>query len=303
MDDGAVSLEDFLLREHEQSYESLIHMDNTLSTYFWLYVTLVVAVTAVDGIIVGLSGVGPNTLIFISISSLVLLVVGLAILQMSLHMKDRQNLLSAYIQEIVFYFMGKGLKPVAGSPRNKEAARILDFKHIYDDSHRDDWHLRRRKHIQGYGSPDEAGDAWTSGYSMANKMMFFFIVILSGLVAFTIASLASGMMLGNSGAYEVSLQSGQHLYFGIVLGMEFFVASFIFFRYILKNRMKAKREFADNAFRKKREVWFAESSKPRKVQDMIESTISRSRSAMQAQGNPGKDVAGSEGPTRKVSQR
>jgi hypothetical protein len=300
MDDGAVSLENFLIREHEQSYGSLMHMDNMLSTYFWLYVTLVVAITAVDGIIVGLSGVGPNTLIFISISSLVLLVVGLAILQMSLHMKDRQNLLSAYVQEIVFYFMGKGLKPIAGSPRNKEAARILDFKHIFDDSHINDWHLRRRKHIQGYGSPDEAGDAWTSGYSMANKMMFFFIVILSGLVAFTIASLASGVMLGNSSAYETSFQSGQHLYFGIVLGMEFFVASLIFFRYILKNRMKAKREFADNAFRRKKEAWFAGSSNPRKVQDMIESTISKSRSVSRAEGNPGEEAAGTEGPIQKV---
>lgn len=262
MEEAPVSVENFLLREHEQSYESLRHMEKMLSACFWVYVTLVVTITAVSGGIISLKGVRPDTLVFLSISCLILFVIGLAVLQMSLHIKDKQNLVSAYIQEILFYFMGKGLKHVAGSPRNQEAARILDFKQLYEDSHREDWHMRRRNHIQGYGSPDEGGDAWTSGYSLANRMMFFIVVILSGLIAFAIASLASGVIWGSSGSYVVSSMSGEYTYFGIVLGMEFFVASWIFFRYVLRSRMKAKRETADSAFQKKKEVWFGASPNP-----------------------------------------
>lgn len=272
MENDGVSLEDFLLKEHEQSYWQLRNMDHMLTMFFWLYVVLVVAVTSVIGVMIGMSGIGPTSLIFLSIACVILLVIGLAVLQISLHLKDRQNLLSAYMQELVLYFMGKGLKPVGGNPRNKEAARILDFKYIYDDSHRNDWHMRRRNHIHGYGSPDEVGDAWTSGYSLANKMMFFIVLILSGLVAFAIASLAAGVIWENSDTV-VSQKAAEYVYFGIVVGMEFFVASWIFFRYILKNRMKAKRELADEAFRRKRDQWFGASPNPRKVEEMIESTI------------------------------
>ncbi len=279
MENNGATLEEFLMKEHEQSYEQLRNMDQMLTTYFWLYISLVVAVTAIIGVIMGLDVAGPDLLIFISISSIILLVVGLAMLQISLHIKDRQNLLAAYIQEMVFYFMGKGLKPVGGGPRNPEIARILDFKYIFDHSHREDWHMRRREHIQGYGSPDEAGDSWTTGYSLANKMMFFLVLILSGLVAFSVASLASAVIWSNSGNLEASQRAGQFLYFGVVLGMELFVVSWIFFRYVLKNRMKAKREFADEAFRRKRKAWFSAQQNPRKVEDIIESTISRKKEA------------------------
>jgi len=138
MDNNGVLLEEFLLKEHEQSYKLLRNMDNTISMYFWSYITMVVAVTAVIGIIIGGNGLEPDTLIFTSVACVVLLVIGLAMLQISLHIKDRQNLVSAYIQEMIFYFMGKGLKPVAGAPRNQEAARILDFKYMFDDSHKND---------------------------------------------------------------------------------------------------------------------------------------------------------------------
>ena len=279
MENNGVALEEFLMKEHEQSYEQLRNLDQMLTTCFWLYISLVVAVTAIVGLIMGLDVSGPDLLIFISISSIILLVVGLAMLQISLYIKDRQNLLAAYIQEMVFYFMGKGLKPVGGGPRNPEIARILDFKYIFDHSHKEDWHMRRREHVQGYGSPDEAGDAWTTGYSLANKMMFFLVLILSGLVAFSVASLASATIWGNSGDLETSRRAGQYLYFGIVLGMELFVVSWIFFRYVLKNRMKAKREFADEAFRRKRKEWFSVQQNPRKVEDLIESTISRKKEA------------------------
>jgi hypothetical protein len=279
MENNGVDMEEFLMKEHEQSYEQLRNMDHMLTTYFWLYISLVVVVTSIIGIIMGLDVSRPNLLIFISISSLILLIVGLAMLQISLHIKDRQNLLAAYIQEMVFYFMGKGLKPVGGGPRNKEAARILDFKYIFDHSHKDDWHMRRREHIQGYGSPDEAGDSWTTGYSLANKMMFFLVLILSGLVAFAVASLASAVIWGNSGDLETSQRTGQYLYFGIVLGMELFVVSWIFFRYVLKNRMKAKKEFADEAFRRKRKAWFSAQQNPKKVEELIESTISWKKQA------------------------
>lgn len=293
IDNGEVSLEDFLLKEHEQSYKQLTHLDNMLSMYFWLYITLVVAVTAVDGLIVGLSGVGPNVLIFISISCLILFVIGLAILQLTLHTKDRQNLISAYIQEIIFYFMGKGLKPIGGNPRNAEAARILDFKHIFDESHQNDWHMRRRKHIQGYGSPDRAGDSWTSRYTLASKMTFYLVLILSGLIAFTVASFASGAIWGNMGTYEASQRSSHYLYFGTVLGMEFFVASWVFFRYTLKAGMKNKRESADEAFRKKREAWFAASPNPGKVEDLIESTISKAKNLVRSE-NKGEETTATE---------
>lgn len=279
MENNGVALEEFLMKEHEQSYEQLRNMDHMVTTYFWLYISLVIGVTSIIGLIIGLDVSGPDLLIFISVSSLILLVVGLAMLQISLHIKDRQNLLAAYIQEMVFYFMGKGLKPVGGNPRNQEVARILDFKYIFDHSHKDDWHMRRREHIQGYGSPDEAGDSWTTGYSLANKMMFFLVLILSGLVAFTVASLASAVVWGNSGNLEASQRSGQFLYFGIVLGMELFVVSWIFFRYVLKNRMKAKKEFADEAFRRKRKAWFSAQQNPRKVEELIESTISWKKEA------------------------
>jgi len=136
--------------------------------------------------------------------------------------------------------------------------------------------MRRRDHIQGYGSPDEAGDAWTTGYSLAHKMMFFIILILSGLVAFAIASFVSGVIWGNS-SDGIAQRSGEYLYFGIVLGMEFFVASWVFFRYILRSRMKAKREFADEAFRRKREEWFATAPGSKNIEDLIESTISQKK--------------------------
>ncbi len=279
MEKNGVDMEEFLMKEHEQSYEQLRNMDHMLTTYFWLYISLVVVVTSIIGVIMGLDVSGPDLLIFISISCIILLVVGLAMLQISLHIKDRQNLLAAYIQEMVFYFMGKGLKPVGGNPRNSEAARILDFKYIYDHSHKDDWHMRRRDHIQGYGSPDEAGDSWTTGYSLANKMMFFLVIILSGLVAFAVASMASAVIWGNSGDLETSRRAGQYLYFGIVLGMELFVVSWVFFRYVLKNRMKAKKEFADEAFRRKRKAWFSPQNNPKKVEELIESTISWKKQA------------------------
>ncbi|MFQ5884738.1 MAG: hypothetical protein ACE5IO_06525 [Thermoplasmata archaeon] len=281
MDNGNVSLEDFLLKEHEQSYKHLMHMDDMLSTYFWLYIILVMAITAVDGIIVGLGGVGPDVLIFISVSCAILFIVGLAILQLTMHTRDRQNLTTAYLQEIVFYFMGKGLKPVGGNPRNQEAARILDFRHIFDDSHRNDWHLRRRRHIQGYGSTDYPGDAWISGHTMASKMTFFLILILSGLVAFSVASFASGAIWGGSGLFEASQRSGQFIYFGLVLGMEFFVASWVFFTFTLRSRMKKRREIADEAFQRKREAWFQAVPNPARVEDLIESTMSKSRGLIQ----------------------
>jgi hypothetical protein len=272
MENGDVSLEDFLLREHEQSYEQLRNMDRILTTFFWLFITLIVAVTLVVGVIIGISDLDANVLIFISIACILLLVVGLAMLQMSLHIKDKQNLVAAYLQEMVLYFMGKGLKPVGGAPRNKEAARILDFKFIYDESHRNDWHMRRRDHIQGYESTREIGDPWTSGNPLANKMMSFIILILSGLVSFAVASLAAGVIWGGSGN---SIQTtGEYLYFGLVLGMEFFVASWIFFRFMLKTRMKARREFADEAFRKKRENWFGASYSPKKVEELIKTSTS-----------------------------
>ncbi len=272
MESGDVSLEEFLLKEHEQSYEQLRNMDRTLTTFFWLFITLVVAVILVVGVIIGISGIDAGILIFISLACIVLLVIGLAMLQLSLHLKDRQNLVAAYLQEMVLYFMGKGLKPVGGAPRNQEAARILDFKFVYDDSHRNDWHMRRREHIQGYGSYDEAGDAWTSGHPLANKMMFFNILMLSGLVAFSVASLAAGVIWGGSG-YSIQT-TGEYLYFGLVLGMEFFVSSWIFFRFILKSRMKARREFADEAFRRKREEWFGGTPGPKKVDELIRSSTS-----------------------------
>jgi hypothetical protein len=270
MDSDEVSLEGFLLKEHEQSYEQLRNMDRILTTFFWLFITLVVAVTLVVGVIIGITGVDANILIFISLSCVVLLVIGLAMLQLSLHLKDRQNLVSAYLQEMILYFMGKGLKPVGGAPRNQEVARILDFKYVYDDTHRNDWHMRRRDHIQGYGSYDEAGDAWTSGHPLANKMMSFNILILSGLVAFSVATLAGGVIWGGSGN---SIQTtGELVYFGLVLGMEFFVSSWIVFRFVLKSRMKSRREFADEAFRKKREEWFKGMPSPKKVDELIKST-------------------------------
>jgi hypothetical protein len=272
MEDGDVSLEDFLLREHEQSYEQLRNMDHILTTFFWLFITLIVAVTLVVGVIIGTSNLDANVLIFISIACILLLVVGLAMLQMSLHIKDKQNLVAAYLQEMVLYFMGKGLKPVGGAPRNQEAARILDFKFIYDESHRNDWHMRRRDHIQGYTSVGEIGDPWTSGNPLANKMMSFIILILSGLVSFAVATLAAGVIWGGSGN---SIQTtGEYLYFGLVLGMEFFVASWIFFRFMLKTRMKARREFADEAFRKKRANWFGASHSPKKVEELIKTSTS-----------------------------
>ncbi|TET90611.1 MAG: hypothetical protein E3J35_05910 [Methanomassiliicoccales archaeon] len=281
MDNGNVSLEDFLLKEHEQSYKHLMHMDDMLSSYFWLYIILVVAITAVDGIIVGLGGVGPDVLIFISVSCAILLLVGLTVLRLMIHTRDEQNLTTAYVQEIVFYFMGKGLKPVSGNPRNQEAARILDFKHVFDQSHRNDWHMRRRKHIQGYGSSYHTGDSWVSGYTAANKMTFFLVMIISGLVAFTVASFASGAMWGSFGLLETSQRSGQYLYFGMVLGMEFFVASWVFLTFTLRSRMKQKREIANDAFQRKREVWFGSVQDLTKVEDMIESTISKSRGLIQ----------------------
>lgn len=279
MENDGVDMEEFLMKEHEQSYEQLRNMDHMLTTYFWLYISLVILVTSIIGVIMGLEVSGSDLLIFISISCIILLVVGLAMLQISLHIKDKQNLLAAYIQEMVFYFMGKGLKPVGGNPRNREAARILDFKYIYDHSHKDDWHMRRREHIQGYGSPEEAGDSWTTGYSLANKMMFFLVLIMSGLVAFAAASLASAVIWGNASDWETAQRSGQFLYFGIVLGMELFVVSWIFFRYVLKNRMKAKRELADEAFRRKRKAWFAAQKNPKKFEELVESTISWKKQA------------------------
>ncbi|UCD92634.1 MAG: hypothetical protein JSV43_01550 [Methanobacteriota archaeon] len=281
MDNGNVSLEEFLLKEHEQSYGHLMHTDRTLSTYFWLYIVLVMAVTAVDGLIIGLGGVSPDVLIFISISCAILLLVGLTVLRLMIHARDEQNLTTAYLQEIVFYFMGKGLKPVSGNPRNQEAARILDFKHVFEESHRNDWHMRRRKHIQGYTASDHTGDSWVSGYTMANKMTFFLVMIICGLVAFCVASFASGAMWGSFGLYETSQRSGQHLYFGMVLGMEFFVSSWIFLTFTLRSRMKQKREIADDAFQKKREVWFGSAQNPTKVEEVIESTVSKSRGLIQ----------------------
>jgi hypothetical protein len=271
MENDNVSLEDFLLKEHEQSYEQLRNMDGILTMFFWLFIVLIVAVTLVVGVMIGLSGLDSDILIFISIACIVLLVIGLAMLQMSLHIRDKQNLVAAYVQEMVLYFMGKGLKPIAGNPRNQEIARILDFKYIYDNSHRNDWHMRRRDHIQGYESPDETGDAWTSGNPLANKIMFFINLILSGLVAFAVAALAAGVIWSGSGN---SIQTtGEYLYFSLMIGIEFFVASWIFFRFMLKSRMKARREFADEAFRRKREEWFGGMPKPKKVEELIETHL------------------------------
>jgi len=41
--------------------------------------------------------------------------------------------------------------------------------------------------------------------------------------------------------------------------------------------MKAKREFADEAFRRKREEWFATAPGSKNIEDLIESTISQKK--------------------------